>query len=279
MGESNNYVPPRVWHWEKEANGRFANMNRPTSGAREEKILPRGKHPLQLHSLGTPNGVKATILLEELLEAGKDAEYDAFLVKIGDNEQFSSGFVEVNPNSKIPALIDISTNPETRVFESGAILLYLAEKFNAFIPDSLSERAECFSWLMWQMGSTPYVGGGFGHFYAYAPEKLEYPINRYTMETKRLLDVLDKNLEKRQFVCGNEYNIADIANYSWYGYIVLHDAYQASEFLDVKSYKNVVRWAQEIEERPAVERGKRVNRPWGDEQTRVLERHSSADFK
>ena len=279
MGESKNYVPPRVWHWEKEANGRFANMNRPTSGAREEKILPRGNHPLQLHSLGTPNGVKATILLEELLEAGRDAEYDAFIVKIGDNEQFSSGFVEINPNSKIPALVDISTNPETRVFESGAILLYLAEKFNAFIPASLPERAECFSWLMWQMGSTPYVGGGFGHFYAYAPEKLEYPINRYTMETKRLLDVLDKNLEKRQFVCGNEYNIADIANYSWYGYIVLHDAYQASEFLDVKSYKNVVRWAQEIEERPAVERGKRVNRPWGDEKTRVLERHSSADFK
>ena len=279
MGESNNYIPPQVWHWEKEANGRFANMNRPTSGAREKKILPRGKHSLQLHSLGTPNGVKATILLEELLEAGKDAEYDAFLVKIGDNEQFSSGFVEINPNSKIPALVDISTNPETRVFESGAILLYLAEKFNAFIPASLPERAECFSWLMWQMGSTPYVGGGFGHFYAYAPEKLEYPINRYTMETKRLLDVLDKNLEKRQFVCGDEYNIADIANYSWYGYIVLHNAYQASEFLDVKSYKNVVRWAQEIEERPAVERGKRVNRPWGDEKTRVPERHSSADFK
>jgi len=279
MDESNDYVPPKVWHWEKEANGRFANMNRPTSGAREEKILPRGKHPLQLHSLGTPNGVKATILLEELLEAGKDAEYDAFLVKIGDNEQFGSGFVKINPNSKVPALIDISTNPETRVFESGAILLYLAEKFNAFIPATLPERAECYSWLMWQMGSAPYVGGGFGHFYAYAPEKLEYPINRYTMETKRLLDVLDKNLEKRQFVCGDEYNIADIANYSWYGYVVLHDAYQASEFLDVKSYKNVVRWAQEIEQRPAVERGKRVNRPWGDEKTRVLERHSSADFK
>ena len=278
MGESNKYVPPQVWKWNKESNHRFANMNRPTSGAREEKNLPRGEHPLQLHSLGTPNGVKVTILLEELLEAGKDAEYDAFLIKIGDNEQFGSGFVDINPNSKIPALVDISTKPETRVFESGAILLYLAEKFNAFIPTTLSERAECFSWLMWQMGSTPFVGGGFGHFYAYAPEKLEYPINRYAMETKRLLDVLDKNLGKRQFLCGEEYNIADIANYSWYGYLVLHDAYQASEFLDVSSYKNVVRWAKEIEERPAVQRGKRVNRPWGDEKTRVLERHSSADF-
>ena len=278
MGESNKYVPPQVWKWNKESNHRFANMNRPTSGAREEKNLPRGEHPLQLHSLGTPNGVKVTILLEELLEAGKDAEYDAFLIKIGDNEQFGSGFVDINPNSKIPALVDISTKPETRVFESGAILLYLAEKFNAFIPATLSERAECFSWLMWQMGSTPFVGGGFGHFYAYAPEKLEYPINRYAMETKRLLDVLDKNLGKRQFLCGEEYNIADIANYSWYGYLVLHDAYQASEFLDVSSYKNVVRWAKEIEERPAVQRGRRVNRPWGDEKTRVLERHSSADF-
>ena len=278
MGESNKYVPPQVWKWNKESNHRFANMNRPTSGAREEKNLPRGEHPLQLHSLGTPNGVKVTILLEELLEAGKDAEYDAFLIKIGDNEQFGSGFVDINPNSKIPALVDISTKPETRVFESGAILLYLAEKFNAFIPTTLSERAECFSWLMWQMGSTPFVGGGFGHFYAYAPEKLEYPINRYAMETKRLLDVLDKNLGKRQFLCGEEYNIADIANYSWYGYLVLHNAYQASEFLDVNSYKNVVRWAKEIEERPAVQRGRRVNRPWGDEKTRVLERHSSADF-
>ncbi len=278
MGESNMYVPPQVWKWNKESNHRFANMNRPTSGAREEKNLPRGEHPLQLHSLGTPNGVKVTILLEELLEAGKDAEYDAFLIKIGDNEQFGSGFVDINPNSKIPALVDISTKPETRVFESGAILLYLAEKFNAFIPATLSERAECFSWLMWQMGSTPFVGGGFGHFYAYAPEKLEYPINRYAMETKRLLDVLDKNLGKRQFLCGEEYNIADIANYSWYGYLVLHNAYQASEFLDVYSYKNVVRWAKEIEERPAVQRGRRVNRPWGDEKTRVLERHSSADF-
>lgn len=278
MGESNKYVPPQVWKWNKESNHRFANMNRPTSGAREEKNLPRGEHPLQLHSLGTPNGVKVTILLEELLEAGKDAEYDAFLIKIGDNEQFGSGFVDINPNSKIPALVDISTKPETRVFESGAILLYLAEKFNAFIPATLSERAECFSWLMWQMGSTPFVGGGFGHFYAYAPEKLEYPINRYAMETKRLLDVLDKNLGKRQFLCGEEYNIADIANYSWYGYLVLHNAYQASEFLDVSSYKNVVRWAKEIEERPAVQRGRRVNRPWGDEKTRVLERHSSADF-
>ena len=279
MGESNKYVPPQVWKWNKESNHRFANMNRPTSGAREEKNLPRGKHPLQLHSLGTPNGVKVTILLEELLETGHDAEYDAFLVKIGDNEQFGSGFVNINPNSKIPALVDISTKPETRVFESGAILLYLAEKFNAFIPSTLSERAECFSWLMWQMGSAPFVGGGFGHFYAYAPEKLEYPINRYAMETKRLLDVLDKNLENRRFICGKEYNVADIANYSWYGYLVLHNAYQASEFLDVDSYKNVVRWANEIEQRPAVQRGRRVNRPWGDEDSRVIERHSSADFK
>ncbi|MBA57586.1 MAG: glutathione-dependent disulfide-bond oxidoreductase [Gammaproteobacteria bacterium] len=279
MADSNQYVPPKVWEWDSEANGRFAKMNRPTSGAVKDKILPKGNHPLQLYSLGTPNGVKVTILLEELLALGEEkAEYDAYLINIGDGDQFGSGFVEINPNSKIPALLDTSTNPETRVFESGAILLYLAEKFNAFIPSNISERAECFSWLMWQMGSTPYVGGGFGHFYAYAPEKWEYPINRYTMETKRLLDVLDKNLTNRRYLCGNTYNIADIANYSWYGYLVLHNAYDASQFLDVTSYKNVTRWAEEIEERPAVQRGRRVNRPWGDEKTRVLERHSSEDL-
>lgn len=273
------YIPPRVWQWNKESGGRFANINRPVSGATHQKDLPVGEHDLQLHSLATPNGVKVTVMLEELLESGRTgAEYDAFLINIGEGEQFGSGFVSVNPNSKIPALLDKSTRPSTRVFESGAILLYLAEKFDAFLPGDPSIRAECLSWLFWQMGGAPYLGGGFGHFYAYAPEKWEYPINRYAMEVKRQLDVLDKTLSERNFLCGDQYTIADMANYPWYGALVLHNIYDAAEFLDVESYSNVVRWAKEIEERPAVQRGRRVNRAWGPEEDRVPERHSSEDF-
>ena len=273
------YTPPTVWTWDTDSGGRFANINRPIAGPTHDKDLPVGEHPLQLHSLATPNGVKVTILLEELLAIGKDAEYDAWLINIGDGDQFSSGFVDINPNSKIPALLDRSTDPGTRVFESGAILVYLAEKFGAFLPEEPSVRAECMSWLFWQMGSAPYIGGGFGHFYAYAPEKWEYPINRYTMEAKRLLDVLERNLTERQYLCGDDYNISDMANYAWFGALVLHNIYDAAEFLDVSSYENVIRWAKEIEARPAVDRGRRVNRPWGPEETRVPERHSAADFK
>ena len=273
------YTPPKVWTWDQESGGRFANINRPIAGPTHDKELPVGEHPLQLHSLGTPNGVKVTVLLEELLEVGCDAEYDAWLINIGEGQQFGSGFVDINPNSKIPALLDRSTDPATRVFESGAILIYLAEKFGHFIPSKASEKAECLSWLMWQMGSAPYLGGGFGHFYAYAPEKWEYPINRYAMEVKRQLDVLERNLIDRDYLCGDNYNIADMANYAWYGALVLHNIYDASEFLDVDSYKNVARWAKAIEARPAVDRGRRVNRPWGPEETRVPERHSAADFE
>ena len=276
--ESNTYTPPRVWTWDQPSGGRFANINRPIAGATHEKELPVGEHPLQLYSVATPNGVKVTIMLEELLALGKAAEYDAYLISIS-GEQFGSGFVAVNPNSKIPALLDRSTAPPTRVFESGAILIYLAEKFGAFYPTDLSQRAECLSWLMWQMGSAPFLGGGFGHFYAYAPEKYQYPIDRYTMEVKRQLDVLNRNLAERRFLCGDEYNISDMATYPWYGAAVLHNFYNAAEFLDVTSYTHVVRWAKEIEERPAVQRGRRVNRPWGPEESRVPERHSAADFK
>ena len=280
MTEAASYTPPRVWQWDKESGGRFANINRPIAGATHEKDLPVGKHALQLYSLATPNGVKVTILLEELLELGiAEAEYDAYLVNIGEGDQFGSGFVAINPNSKIPALADHSTSPPTRVFESAAILVYLAEKFGAFLPTEPSARAECFSWLFWQMGSAPYLGGGFGHFYAYAPEKIEYPINRYTMEVKRQLDVLERNLAERQFLCGDDYTIADMANYGWYGALVLHNIYEAAEFLDVASYKEVTRWANEIEARPAVQRGRRVNRPWGPEETQVRERHGPEDFK
>jgi GST-like protein len=275
---SDTYTPPKVWTWDKESGGRFANINRPIAGATHEKELPVGEHPLQLYSLGTPNGVKVTVLLEELLEAGHDAEYDAWLINIGDGNQFGSGFVAINPNSKIPALLDRSTPEPTRVFESGAILLYLAEKYGAFLPTAPTQRAECFSWLFWQMGSAPFLGGGFGHFYAYAPEKWEYPINRYAMEVKRLADVLDQRLADNQFLCGNEYTIADMANYAWFGALVLHNIYDAAEFLDVASYSNVIRWAKEIEARPAVGRGRRVNRTWGPEEQRVPERHSAADF-
>ncbi|TNF87958.1 MAG: glutathione-dependent disulfide-bond oxidoreductase [Gammaproteobacteria bacterium] len=275
---SDTYTPPKVWTWDKESGGRFANINRPIAGATHEKELPVGEHPLQLYSLATPNGVKVTVLLEELLEAGQDAEYDAWLINIGDGDQFGSDFVAINPNSKIPALLDRSTPEPTRVFESGAILVYLAEKFGGFLPTDPSQRAECLSWLFWQMGSAPFLGGGFGHFYAYAPEKYEYPINRYAMEVKRLTDVLDQRLADNQFLCGDEYTIADMANYAWFGALVLHNIYDAAEFLDVTSYTNVVRWATEIEARPAVGRGRRVNRAWGPEEERVPERHSSADF-
>ena len=273
------YTPPKVWKWDKESGGRFASINRPIAGATHEAELPAGEHPLQLYSLATPNGVKVTVLLEELLEAGvAEAEYDAYLINIGQGDQFGSGFVAINPNSKIPALLDRSTPTPTRVFESGAILLYLAEKFGKFMPADKSLRAECLSWLFWQMGSAPYLGGGFGHFYAYAPEKFEYPINRYAMEVKRQTDVLDQRLADNAFLCGDEYTIADIANYAWYGALVLHNIYGAAEFLDVASYGNVVRWAEAIESRPAVQRGRRVNRAGGNPETRVVERHSASDF-
>jgi GST-like protein len=279
MAENNTYTPPKVWQWNKKNGGRFANINRPTAGATHDKELPVGEHDLQLYSLGTPNGVKVTVLLEELLELGiKAAEYDAYLIDISEGHQFGSGFVAINPNSKIPALLDRSTTPPTRVFESGAMLVYLAEKFGAFLPTEPSARAECLSWLFFQMGSAPYIGGGFGHFYAYAPEKFEYPINRFAMEVKRLLDVLDRHLSDHQYLCGDEYTIADMANYGWYGALVGQNIYEAAEFLDVASYKNVIRWAKEIEARPAVQRGRRVNKSWGPEEERLIERHSASDF-
>ena len=279
MPDTPNYTPPKVWKPETDLGGTWGKINRPTAGATHEKELPVGDNPLQLYSLATPNGVKVTILLEELLALGHaGAEYDAYLIKIEEGDQFGSGFVALNPNSKIPALQDRSTNPPTRVFESGAILLYLAEKFGEFVPTEPSARAECMSWLFWQMGAAPYLGGGFGHFYAYAPELFEYPINRYAMEVKRQLDLLDKNLAERRYLCGDEYNIADIATYAWYGALVLHDSYKAAEFLDVASYTHVVRWAKEIEARPAVARGRRVNKTWGPEELRLPERHSASDF-
>jgi len=274
------YTPAKVWKENTENGGQFANINRATAGVQEERVLAVGKHPMQLYSLATPNGVKVTIMLEELLALGHEgAEYDAHLINIGEGEQFGSDFVAINPNSKIPALLDHSTSPPTRVFESAAILIYLAEKFGAFIPLDPTERAECLSWLMWQMGAGPFLGGGFGHFYAYAPEKLEYPIDRYAMEVKRQLDLLDKNLANRRYLSGDEYNIADMASYPWYGAAVLHNLYDAAEFLDVASYKNVIRWATEIEERPAVQRGRRVNRVWGPEQHQLSERHDASDFE
>ena len=279
MAENSTYTPPKVWQWDKESGGRFAKINRPISGATHDKELPVGEHDLQLYSLATPNGVKVTVLLEEFLELGiKEAEYDAYLINIGEGEQFGSGFVAINPNSKIPALLDRSTSPPTRVFESGAMLVYLAEKFGAFLPTEPSARAECLSWLFFQMGSAPYIGGGFGHFYAYAPEKFEYPINRFAMETKRLLDVLNRQLSDRPYLCGDEYTIADIANYAWYGALVGQNIYEAAEFLDVQSYTHVIRWTKDIEARPAVQRGRRVNKSWGPEEEQLIERHSSSDF-
>ena len=279
MAENSTYTPPKVWQWDKNNGGRFADINRPTAGVTHEKELPVGEHALQLYSLATPNGVKVTVMLEELLELGiKAAEYDAYLIDISEGDQFGSGFVAINPNSKIPALLDRSTNPPTRVFESGAMLVYLAEKFGAFLPTEPSARAECLSWLFWQMGSAPYIGGGFGHFYAYAPEKFEYPINRFAMEAKRLLDVLDRNLSERQYLCGDEYTIADMANYAWYGALVTQNIYEAAEFLDVAAYTHVIRWVKDIEARPAVQRGRRVNKSWGPEEERLIERHSASDF-
>ena len=279
MSDSTTYIPPKVWKWENQSGGKFTNINRPISGSTHEKELPIGKHPLQLYSLGTPNGIKITVLLEELLALGHEgAEYDAFLINIGEGAQFGSGFVEINPNSKIPALLDMSTKPSTRVFESGAIMLYLAEKFDEFIPTDPSEKAECMSWFFWGMGSSPYLGGGFGHFYAYAPEKFEYPINRFAMEVKRQLDVLDKNLSKRQYLSGDIFNISDIAVHSWYGTLILRNAYNAAEFLDLASYKNVVRWAEEIAERPAYKRGSRVNRAPSPEDNAIVERHDASDL-
>jgi GST-like protein len=279
MSDNATYTPPKVWTWDSESGGRFANINRPTSGAIHEQELTVGEHPLQLYSLATPNGVKVTVMLEELLALGKTgAEYDAYLINIGEGDQFGSGFVAANPNSKIPALVDRSGAEPVRVFESGAILMYLAEKFGAFLPTDPAQRAECLSWLFWQMGSAAYLGGGFGHFYAYAPEKWEYPINRYTMEVKRQLDVLDQNLATRQYLGGDEYTIADMATFPWYGALVLGKLYEAGEFLDVGSYKHVNRWVSEIMERPAVIRGRRVNRAWGPEEGQVLERHSASDL-
>ena len=272
------YVPPKVWTWDKENGGQFASTNRPIAGATHDKELPRGVHPFQLYSLATPNGVKVTMMFEELLEAGHAAEYDAWIIKIGNGDQFVSGFVGVNPNSKIPALMDYSGDAPVRVFESGSILLHLAEKFGAFLPSSGRERTEVMNWLMWQMGSAPFVGGGFGHFYAYAPEKYEYPINRYAMETKRQLDVLDRHLAERPFVAGDDYSIADMAIWPWYGGMVLGRSYNAAEFLDVASYKHVTAWAEKIDARPAVVRGRKVNRDWGEPQEQLPERHSAADF-
>jgi GST-like protein len=276
MTDSTPYVPPAIWTDHQDTESRFANINRPIAGATHEKELPVGKHPLQLYSLATPNGVKVTVLLEELLAIGRqEAEYDAWLINIGSGDQFGSGFVEINPNSKIPALVDHSTATPTRVFESGAILVYLAEKFDAFLPKEEPGRAECMSWLFWQMGSAPYLGGGFGHFYAYAPEKWEYPINRYTMEIKRQLDVLDRNLAARRFLCGDDYNIADMAVYSWYGQLVLTGLYESKEFLQVDSYTHLVRWATEIHERPAVRRGRKVNRA---SKSGLAERHDASEL-
>jgi GSH-dependent disulfide-bond oxidoreductase len=280
MTESTEYTPPKVWTWDSQSGGRFASINRPIAGATHDKELPVGKHALQLYSLATPNGVKVTVLLEELLELGmNDAEYDAYMINILEGDQFGSGFVAANPNSKIPALVDHSTTPPTRVFESGAILVYLAEKFGAFLPSETSARAECLSWLFWQMGATPFLGGGFGHFYAYAPAKYEYPINRYAMEVKRQLDLLDRNLAERSYMIGDEYTIADMAIYPWYGGVVIGQLYEAQEFLDVSSYPNLQRWARDIAARPGVQRGERVNKSWGPEEERVPERHSAADFK
>ena len=279
MSKSNNYMPPKKWTWDKENGGKFANINRPISGYTSEKDLPLGKHPFQLYSQGTPNGVKITIMLEELLSLGiTEAEYDAWLIRIGNGDQFTSGFVEINPNSKIPSLIDNSIEKPIRVFESGSILLYLADKFNQFIPKQFEKRTECLNWLFWQMASAPYLGGGFGHFYAYAPEKFEYPIDRFSMEVKRQLDVLDKQLLNNNYICCNEYTIADIAIWPWYGALVLGRLYGAGEFLDVKSYKNVVRWALMIDSREAVKRGRMVNRINGELDSQLHERHDAKDF-
>ncbi|MFY1711765.1 glutathione-dependent disulfide-bond oxidoreductase [Tritonibacter mobilis] len=274
------YTPPKVWTWEQESGGQFASINRPIAGATHDKELPVGEHPFQLYSLATPNGVKVTVMLEELLAAGiKEAEYDAWLIKIGDGDQFGSGFVEINPNSKIPALHDRSGGAPVRVFESASILMHLAEKFGHFLPKDGSARTEVLNWLFWQMGSAPYLGGGFGHFYAYAPEKFEYPINRFTMEAKRQLDVLNRELATKTYIAGEEYSIADMAIWPWYGQLVLGRLYDAAEFLDAESYEHVMRWAKAIDARPAVQRGRMVNRAFGELSSQLRERHSAEDFE
>lgn len=279
MTDSTDYVPPKVWTWDSESGGNWASINRPIAGATKEQALPVGKHPLQLYSLATPNGQKVTIMLEELLALGiAEAEYDAYLINISEGDQFGSGFVDINPNSKIPAMMDHSTTPPIRLFESGSILLYLAEKHNVFIPTDIAARAECLSWLFWQMGSAPYLGGGFGHFYAYAPFKSEYAINRFAMETKRQLDVLDRQLAAHSYISGDDYTIADMAIFPWYGALVIDTIYDAQEFLDVTSYQHVTRWAQQIAEREAVQRGRMVNRAWGPEELQLRERHDADDF-
>ena len=274
------YTPPKVWTWNPESSSKFSNINRPVAGPTHDKDLPVGEHPFQLYSLATPNGVKATILFEELLELGiKEAEYDAWLINIMDGDQFSSGFVEVNPNSKIPAMLDRSVDPAIRVFESGSILVYLAEKFGHFLPTATAKRTEVMNWLFWQMGSAPFLGGGFGHFFAYAPEKYEYPINRYTMEVKRQLDVLDRQLADNQYIAGDEYSIADMAIWPWYGALVKNMVYEAAEFLEAHTYRNVVRWTDELAQRPAVKRGRMVNKVWGELSSQLHERHDASDFQ
>ncbi len=279
MNNATEYTPPKVWTWDQESGGKFASINRPVAGSTHDKVLPVGRHPLQLYSLATPNGVKVTILLEELLAMGcGGAEYDAWLIRIQDGDQFGSGFVGANPNSKIPALVDRSGEAPVRVFESGAILQYLAAKFGAFLPASGAARAECLSWLFWQMGSAPFLGGGFGHFFAYAPAKFEYPINRYAMEVKRQLDVLDRQLAGNRFLAGDAYTIADMAAWPWYGVLVKGELYEAGEFLSVHEYKHVLRWADEIALRPAVQRGRKVNRTSGEPSSQLLERHDASDF-
>ena len=279
MTDSSPYTPPAIWQWNKESGGKFASINRPVAGATHDKDLPVGKHPLQLYSLATPNGVKVTVMLEELLALGHSgAEYDAWLVPIQEGAQFSSGFVAVNPNSKIPALMDRSGAEPVRVFESGAILLYLAEKFGAFVPTDPAQRAECLSWLFWQMGSAPFLGGGFGHFYAYAPTKIEYAINRYAMEAKRQMDVLNQRLATHEFLAGDAYTVADMAAWPWYGALALGQLYDAAEFLQVHEYTHVLRWAEQIAKRPAVQRGRMVNRTWGDPASQLHERHDASDF-
>lgn len=279
MSDSILYTPPKVWSWNKANGGRFANINRPVAGPTHEHALPRGKHPLQLYSLATPNGIKVTVMLEEVLALGhRGAEYDAWLIRIDQGDQFGSGFAAVNPNSKIPALLDCSGAEPVRVFESGAILLYLAEKFGAFVPTEPARRAECLSWLFWQMGSAPYLGGGFGHFYAYAPEKIEYAIDRFAMEVKRQMDVLDRRLAESRYVGGDEYTIADMAIWPWYGGMVQGQLYEAGEFLQVSEYPHVIRWADEIDKRPAVRRGRMVNRVMGPLESQLHERHDASDF-
>jgi GST-like protein len=280
MTDQASYVPPTVWTWDQESGGQFANINRPIAGPTHDKDLPVGKHPFQLYSLATPNGVKATIMFEELLESGfKEAEYDSWLINIQEGDQFGSGFVDVNPNSKIPALLDRSGPEPVRVFESGSILIHLAEKFGSFLPQTGKARAETLNWLFWQMGSAPFLGGGFGHFYAYAPEKFEYPINRYAMEVKRQLDVIDRQLADNRFIAGDDYSIADMAIWPWYGVLAQGKIYDAGEFLQVDSYKNVQRWTAEIAERPAVKRGRMVNRRWGDPAEQLHDRHDASDFE